>query len=333
MRIIFDLRSTGCGSNGGTATIVKSANTLHKIGHKICIIDSGKNQYTWGPLLVPHIIPKRDKDIPDADAIIATGYHSVKHTVAAPDRCGVKLHYMRGWELWQMSEEKIVDKVLNQPTVKIVNSYCLQDKLKRYNINSYIIRPGYDFGEVHPLNTRRENNGKLILGGLFNKGAKRSGKRTDWIFETTRFLKKNYSVVELYMFGIDGHPNNELVDVYLMNPSIEEKNKLYNEVDIFLTPTMLEGLHLVGAEAMLTEATVVGTNAPMSGMQDYLIHNKTGLVSDNNQGSFIDAVRELIHQPELRVKLGRAGREKILSLGSRQDNMRKFIKIIENECF
>lgn len=330
MKIIFDLRSVGCGSNGGTQTLIKSANTLHKMGHKVCIIDSGKNRYTWGPLLVPHIIPKRDKDIPNADVIIATGYHSVKHTLTAPSRCGIKVHYLRAWELWKMTESEIVKKILNQPTIKIVNSYCLQDKLNNFNIKSHLIRPGYDFDEIYPLNLREKNNGKIILGGLFNRGAKRSGKRTNWIFEATRFLKKNYSTVELYMFGVDGHPKNELVDIYLHNPSMEEKNRLYNEIDIWLSTSELEGLHITPAEAMLTEATIVGTNAPMSGTQDYLVHNETGLMSDNNQGSFIDSIRELIHRPDFRKKLGETGRQKILSLESREDNMKKLIKLIES---
>jgi glycosyltransferase involved in cell wall biosynthesis len=131
------------------------------------------------------------------------------------------------------------------------------------------------------------------------------------------------------MFGVDGHPNNELVDIYLHNPSIEEKNRLYNEIDIWLAPTNLEGLHITPAEAMLTGATVVGTKAPMSGMQDYLIHNKTGLVSDDNQGSFIDSIRELIHRPDFRKKLGETSRQKILSLGSREENMEQLVKILE----
>lgn len=330
MKILFNSMNCGLGNNGGSSSIVKSANSLVDLGHEVTIVDNGNNSHTWTPLKAEFVKVKDVNEAPDADAVIATGYHTVKTTIKFPDRCGIKLHYMRAWELWQMTEDEIIDKVLNQPTIKVVNSYCLQNKLKSHGFESHLVRPGHDFDKIYPLNLTT-NEGKIILGGLFNKGSKRSGKRTNWIFETTRFLKRNYSVVELYMFGIDGHPNNELVDIYLMNPPIKEKNKLFNEIDIYLAPTELEGLHIAPAEAMLAEAVVVGTNAPMSGMQDYLIHNETGLVSDNNQGSFTDTIRELIHRPDLRRKLGKAGREKILSLGSRQDNMKKFVEIIEKE--
>ena len=58
MKILFNLFGVGCGNNGGTLTLFKSANTLSKLGHDVKIIDSGKNQNTWFKLNVPHIIIK-----------------------------------------------------------------------------------------------------------------------------------------------------------------------------------------------------------------------------------------------------------------------------------
>ena len=40
---------------------------------------------------------------------------------------------------------------------------------------------------------------------------------------------------------------------------------------------MSEGLHLPPAEAMMTECAVVGTEAELSGIQDYIIPDETGL--------------------------------------------------------
>jgi glycosyltransferase involved in cell wall biosynthesis len=83
------------------------------------------------------------------------------------------------------------------------------------------------------------------------------------------------------------------------------------------------------AEAMLTECPVVGTNAEMSGMQDYLIHEKTGLVSENNIESFIQNVERLYKNKELRLSLGKYARFTILNtVGCRKGAMGEFIDIL-----
>lgn len=317
MKIIFDLRNVGLGNQGGSATLVNCANTLFKLDHEVYVVDSMKNQHTWTPLLAKHMINK----LPDADVIIATGYQSVRATVRAPSRCGVKFHFLRAWETWQMPEQAIVKNILQQPTIKIVNGIGLQKKLKSYNIDSKIIRPGYDLDDFY-LQTKRKNQ-TIILGGVYRMGKFAFLKRTDWIFEAASIIKKKIKNVELWMFGTDSTPKNSVIDKYFRNPSKNEKNYFYNMADIFLAPTSQEGLHMPAAESMLTECAVVGTNAELSGMQDYLIHEKTGLVSDNNFQSFSTNVERLVINENFRKKLGVHGRMKILDIGDRKSNMKK----------
>jgi len=63
-------------------------------------------------------------------------------------------------------------------------------------------------------------------------------------------------------------------------------------------------------------------------MEDYLIDNKTGLVSDNNLNSFIDNIKHLMDKPSKRIQLGKAGRLQIKSLGSRESNMKRLVDLI-----
>ncbi|GAG30885.1 unnamed protein product, partial [marine sediment metagenome] len=129
----------GLGNNGGSSTIVNSANTLVELGHDVKIIDSQKNKFTWVPLKAEHIIIRNLSKVPPADAVIATGYKTVASTMKLPDECGVKCHWIRAWEHWQMSDKDIIKKVLEPPTKKFVNSKCLQDKLRNYGFKSYIV--------------------------------------------------------------------------------------------------------------------------------------------------------------------------------------------------
>ena len=327
MRITFDLRKTGLGNQGGSSTLVNSANTLFDLGHEVYIVDNMKNQHTWTPLRAKHIIINKHNKIPDADVIIATGYKSVKTTVKSLTNCGIKFHYIRAWETWQMPEQHIVKNILQHPTIKIVNSIGLQKKLKSYNIDSKIIRPGYDLEDFYPQ--LKKDNRTIILGGVYRTGKFTNIKRTNWILEAASHIKNKRKDVELWMFGTESKPRDLIIDKYFRSPSKEDKNYFYNMIDIFLAPTQQEGLHMPPAEAMLTETPVVGTNAELSGMQDYLIHEKTGLVSENNFESFLTNVKKLVINENRRKRLGISGRLKILDIGDRKTNMKKMVEFFE----
>lgn len=328
MKITFDLRNTGLGNNGGSYTLIKSGNTLIDMGHEIIFIDSGKNQHTWVSLKAEHKIVRQKRQIPKGDFIIATGYNSVQETLMAPPTSGVKCHWIRGFETWLRSEKWIIKNILKAPTLKLVNGLCLQKKLKSLGFSSYLIRPGYDFDKFTAKRIRDKKD-FLIVGGLNKQGRHVNSKRTAWIFETVKVLKKRYGKrIQLWMFGMDDLPSTTVVDKYIKNPSTPDKNLLFNQVGVWLSPSMLEGLHMPPAEAMITECPVVGTNAEMSGTEDYLIHNETGIITNNDIISFIKGVDELILDDGLRKHLGRNARTKILELGNRVNNMEVLIGLL-----
>ena len=327
MKIIFDLRKVGLGNNGGSSTLIQSGNTLVDMGHEVFFVDSMRNQHTWTPLKAEHKVVRNNEQMPSADFIIATGYKSVGTTVSAPGRCGHKAHWIRAWEHWQMPDEQIVKRVLEAPTIKLVNSICLQKKLKSHGHDSYIIRPGYDFGQIFPKHIRGGSKKNIILGGLYREGVHGRRKRTTWLFETARLMKTRYKNVKFWLFGSESDPQRNIVDRYFRNPSIGQKNDFYNNVDIWMAPTMSEGLHLPPAEAMMTECAVVGTEAELSGIQDYIIPDETGLLSKDNIRCFINDVEHLYSHPNCRKRLGTSGRQKIIEIGDRKKNMQEMIDL------
>ena len=331
MRITFNLMSCGLGNNGGSMTIVRSANTLCDLGHKVYIIDTYKNMHTWNKLKASHIKVKKPSDIPDSDAVIATGFKTVRSTVELPSRCGLAFHWIRGWETWNMNENKIVKDVLLQPTFKMVNSVSLQKKLKKYDVNSHIVMPGYDFGELYPLDLRKCNR-NIILGGLLSTGKHIEGKRTDWIFEAAKVLKKKHKNLELWMLTSEKKTKNPIIDRYFRSPTMEEKNMFYNRCDIWLAPTQREGLHMPPAEAMITGCPVAGTDAELSGMKDYLIPGITGTVSPTSDRSeWIERINWLIERPQVRIKYGKTAQKVIEHIGDRKTNMEHMVDILKGK--
>jgi len=55
MKINFNLMKCGLGDNGGSQTIIKTANKLSEFGHDVKIVDTIENKHTWNKLKVPHL--------------------------------------------------------------------------------------------------------------------------------------------------------------------------------------------------------------------------------------------------------------------------------------
>jgi len=318
----------GLGNNGGSSTLIKSGNTLFDMGHEVTFVDHMKNMHTWTPLRATHKIVKRDlSKLPSADIIVATGFKSVAHTIRSPKRCGIRAHWIRGWETWQMSETNIIKNVLRAPTVKFVNSIGLQSKLYSHDTDSYIVRPGYDLDELYPTGARLERE-KFVIGALYTTGKHVGIKRYGWVTEVAKYMKQKYLNVELWMFGTAPHP--PIADKYYRQPNIKQKNEFYNGVDVWLSPSKQEGLHMPPAEAMMTECPVVGNDTILSGTADYLFDNVSGLVAKNDYNHFRHCVENLYKNRVHRISLGQEGRKCIELIGDREKNMKKFIGIIDS---
>ena len=109
---------------------------------------------------------------------------------------------------------------------------------------------------------------------------------------------------------------------------MKEKNEFYNNVDIWMAPTMSEGLHLPPAEAALTECPVVGTKTELAGIQDYIIPNVSGLLSKNDLRSFMRDVERMYINRDYRAKFGKEARKQVFAIGNRRKNMKKLVELI-----
>jgi glycosyltransferase involved in cell wall biosynthesis len=90
--------------------------------------------------------------------------------------------------------------------------------------------------------------------------------------------------------------------------SREEMPALYAQHDIFVFPSLFEGLPIVLLEAMAAGMPVVTTET--CGMKDVVEDDYNGLlVKPADAAAFVAATERLIHSPELRARLGRAAQE------------------------
>lgn len=85
----------------------------------------------------------------------------------------------------------------------------------------------------------------------------------------------------------------------------------YAAMDFVVLPTYREGLPNVPLEAATMELPVVATRIP--GCVDAVVDGVTGiLVPARNSVALADAIRKLLTDPELRQRMGKAGRERVV---------------------
>jgi glycosyltransferase involved in cell wall biosynthesis len=93
-------------------------------------------------------------------------------------------------------------------------------------------------------------------------------------------------------------------------------------IDIFVLPSLHEGMPNVILEAMAAGLPVVATN--VGGTPEVVVDGETGfLVPPRDPKALADAIVRLINDPELRKRFGQAGRERIEKHFTIQETVRK----------
>lgn len=102
---------------------------------------------------------------------------------------------------------------------------------------------------------------------------------------------------------------------FLGEVSDEDRMRYYQETDLFVLPTRSEGDDVEGFGIVFLEAAsyakpvIAGRGG---GVAEAVAHGRTGLVVDpNNADELLEAVANLLLNPEIARELGRAGRERI----------------------
>ncbi len=88
--------------------------------------------------------------------------------------------------------------------------------------------------------------------------------------------------------------------------------KLHSLSDVFVLPSVYEPFGIVLLEAMACETPCIGIRT--GGMPDIIDHNRTGLlVEPRSDEGLSEAIARLYHDPEKRYKMGKKGRERVIS--------------------
>lgn len=337
MKIVFNAMNCGLGNNGGTQTIVLSANTLVDMGHDVSIVNSMKNQHTWNQLKAKHIIinHKNKRKIPECDCIIGTGIKTFKSTLNC-DQANKKFHWIRGWETWQLSEQKMVDMFeKNYKNIHLLtNGAGIQNKLKRLDIPSTIQLAGLDLDKTDIVYESVWDNRELNIGGLVN--TRHKTKQTDFIYNIFSYVSKmasHHYNVNLYTYGAEEVKRKPLRQHHhISHPSNKIKNKIYKKVNFWISSSISEGFHIPPAEFMQVNngGVVLGIDSDLNGTKQYLHQGKTGFLFNNDWKEIADFILQNLEYGNAMSEISNNAYNYIRDeIGSRKHNMKKLVEILE----
>ena len=112
---------------------------------------------------------------------------------------------------------------------------------------------------------------------------------------------------ELCLFGIEPELAGQEGMRYVISPSDEQVNELFNQATVFVQTSTHEGFALPPLEAMATGAAVVCTDA--HGNRDFCVDGVNCLMPEATTEAVRAALARLLGDPALRARLGQAGIE------------------------
>jgi glycosyltransferase involved in cell wall biosynthesis len=108
----------------------------------------------------------------------------------------------------------------------------------------------------------------------------------------------------------------------------QEVKQAFAQADVFVLPSLAEGIPVVLMEAMCSGVPCVST--PVNGIPELIVHGVTGLLATpGDVDSLSTQLERLLRNPELRHTLAKAARQKVTTNFHLENNVRHLGRLFE----
>jgi phosphatidylinositol alpha-1,6-mannosyltransferase len=222
-----------------------------------------------------------------------------------------------------MRKAWILRRVLKSASLVVANSEFVAREIQAFEscIQPLVLTPGVEsmaFPARAVARQRLATKEETLIILSVTRLVPRKG--IDRLIEAMASLPSN---VQLVVVG-DGEDRHRLEHMavvvqdrvtFIPHASDQERNAWYAAADIFALPVRDEGSDVEGFGIVYLEAAAAGlpvVAGKSGGASEAVIDQKTGLLVDPNDGHAItQAIKKLIEDPELRRRLGEAGKERV----------------------
>lgn len=350
MKINFCLPGPSKIPIGGYKIVFEYANRLVEKGHEVGIVFDCKQLYTgyhfpeflrrilsyyavktnprW--FLLNKKVKKiyangiLDHEVPDADIVIATAILTVHDVHQLSSKKGKKVYFIQDFENWGYTDEEVYETYgLNMKNI-VIAKWLKEIVDKHSHSESVYIPNGIDltiYGIDIPITERNPYSISMMYRKEVHKGTK-------YGLEAINRIKELYPNVEVRLFGVPDRPE-ELPDwiEYTTKATQSQLRTIYNHSAIYLTPSVIEGFGLTGAESMACGCALVST--AYQGVFEYAENNKNALISPvRDVDALVNNIERLFNDNELRIKMATKGNTDIKKL-SWENSVNLFEKTLE----
>ena len=114
---------------------------------------------------------------------------------------------------------------------------------------------------------------------------------------------------------------------FLGNVPNHELPEILNQHELFILPSLWEGMPKTLLEAMSCGLPAIGTK--IDGIREVIKHGENGILCDTDSGSLRQAITSLMEKEELKVRLGESARRTIVDSYSLDSLVEKELKLLE----
>jgi glycosyltransferase involved in cell wall biosynthesis len=286
MRITFI--SPTVNLSGGVRVMFIYAKYLMRRGHTVCIVSPplrkilfSRKLKTWlkgsgwprassspkthvdASEVTHHVLdnwrPVNDRDLPDADIVIATWWETAEWVnMLAPSK-GAKVYFIQHHEVFPHLPIERVQATYRMPLHKVAVAAWLKDVMAtQYGDNVVDVVPNSVDREQF-FAVVRGKQARPTVGLLYSP---HSLKGVDTALRAIGIVRKKLPSLRIVCFGADPQqPGLTLPDgaEFILTPPQEQIREIYARCDVWITASLSEGFNLPAMEAMACRTPVVAT--------------------------------------------------------------------------
>lgn len=307
VKIIYVLNATSV--SGGIRVIFEHANGLLQRGFDVEIW-SLQGQPTWTDLDVSVKKFRTYSDmllsLRNEDAIkVATWWETDQIVWLASANRGVPVNFVQEFETWFYPDDSVARAAVVSSYRKefayMTTADYQRDELRDIGIESPVIPVGYEEKYYHQdKKVQRKDDTVLALG--------RSFFQKNFAMTVRAWKKLGEQRPHLLLFGSEPDIVKDEKVTYVIRPSNEEVNTLYNQAICFVQTSRHEGFSLPIIEAMAAGCPVITTDS--HGNRGFCHHEQNCIiVEQDNDEALAQAMSRLLGDKELQEKFRKAGLE------------------------
>ncbi len=325
MRICFVLRAVGY--NGGTRVLATYASELQRRGHDVRVVCTPPSQPTklrrminllqgrrtpraasgsfFDSIDVPFTFIDRDRpitarDLPDADAVIATWWETAEWVAKLPARKGAKLYFVQGDESTIEGQPvQRVEATWRSPMQKIAVAEWLRRAVReRGRDDQCVVIPNTVDTQLF-IAPPRQKLSRPTVGFVY---ALEPIKGADLVIEALEHVKAQHPELRALAFGSHapspGLPVPDWVELSVRPPQ-SRIVELYSACDVWVYGARTDGFGLPIVEAMACRTPVVATPA---GASPELVDDSVGCLVDATSQAIADGILTMLSKSEAEWK-------------------------------